>query len=359
MTPPPRSVLVIVTRRIGDVLLATPVLRSLKRAWPDAAIDALVFSSTAAALSANPDVRDIHGIAERPTRTQHFAFIRKLFRRYDLAVSLVPGDRPTLYAFATGRRRVGLLMATRKERWKRHLLHRWIPYDLSEQHAVLAHLSILQALDVPPVAEVTMAWRETDERRVTEMLAPLGEKRYIVLHLYPKFNYKMWGDAQWLELARWITARGLAIVLTGSSDPVELAYVTRLAHAMNASLNLAGKLSLAESACVLVRARAYVGPDTALTHMAAALNVPIVALFGPTDPLQWGPWPSGHDAHRTPWRRLGDQSLHNVRIVQGSGACVPCRLEGCERHVNSFSDCLLNLPASRVTHALKEIANLT
>lgn len=358
MTPPPRSVLVIVTRRIGDVLLATPVLRSLKRAWPDAAIDALVFSGTAAALRANADVREVHGIAERPTRLQHFTFIRKLFRRYDLAVSLVPGDRPTLYAFAAGRRRVGLLLPTRKESWKRRLLHRWIPYDLS-QHTVLAHLSVLQALDVPPVAEVTMAWREADERRVAEILAPLGERRYVVLHLYPKFNYKMWSDKGWIELARWVVARGVALVLTGSSDPAELAYVERLAHAMGTPLNLAGRLSLAESACVLARAKAYVGPDTALTHMAAALKVPTVALFGPTDPLQWGPWPHDHDAHRTPWRRFGDQAAGNVRIVQGNGACVPCRLEGCERHIDSFSDCLLNLPASRVTQALNEIANLS
>lgn len=359
MTAPPRSVLVIVTRRIGDVLLATPVLRSLKRAWPDAAIDALVFSSTAAALQANPDVREVHGIAERPTRLQHFTFIRKLFRRYELAVSLVPGDRPTLYAFAAGRRRVGLLLPTHKERWKRRLLHRWIPYDLSRQHTVLAHLSVLQALDVPPVAEITMAWREADERRAAEMLSPLGAAPYIVLHLYPKFNYKMWSDAGWLELARWIVANGLAIVLTGSSDPAELAYVERLAHAMGMPLNLAGKLSLAESACVLARARAYVGPDTALTHMAAALNVPTVALFGPTDPLQWGPWPHGHDVHRTPWRRLGDQSLHNVRIIQATASCVPCRHEGCERYIDSFSDCLLNLPASRVIRALDEVAHCT
>lgn len=358
MNPPPRRVLVIVTRRIGDVLLATPVLRSLKRAWPDAAIDALVFSSTAAALAANPDVRAVHSIPERPTWLQHIAFIAKLFRRYDLALSLVPGDRPTLYAFAAGRTRVGLLLPTRKERWKQHLLNQWVAYDLSHQHTLLAHLSILQPLNVPPLAEVAASWREADQRRAVEILAPLGDQRYVVLHLYPKFNYKMWSDAGWLALARWIVARGFAIVLTGGNDAAELAYVERLATGMGAPLNLAGKLSLAESACVLARAHAYVGPDTALTHMAAALNVPTVALFGPTDPLQWGPWPKGHDARSTPWHRLGDQASHNVRIVQGNAACVPCRHEGCDRHINSYSTCLLDLPASRVISALSEITQL-
>src|SRR5690606_11591546 len=107
---PPKSVLVIVTRRIGDVLLATPLVRSLKQAWPDAAIDALVFDGTEEILAANPDVRRVHAVPERPGLRRHLALLAPLVRRYDLALSLVPGDRPTLYAFIAGRRRAGLLI---------------------------------------------------------------------------------------------------------------------------------------------------------------------------------------------------------------------------------------------------------
>ena len=109
----------------------------------------------------------------------------------------------------------------------------------------------------------------------------------------------------------------------------------------------------------IAQATAYVGPDTALTHMAAALGVPTVAFFGPTDPLKWGPWPTGTDAGSTPWRRLGDQVAGNVSIVQGNASCVPCNKEGCERHVASFSDCLLALPATRVINALRQVARIT
>jgi heptosyltransferase-3 len=56
------------------------------------------------------------------------------------------------------------------------------------------------------------------------MLAPLQGKRYVVLHLYPKFNYKMWSDSGWLELARWIAAQGLHMVLTGGNDAARIAY---------------------------------------------------------------------------------------------------------------------------------------
>ena len=358
MNSPPRRVLVIVTRRIGDVLLATPVVRSLKRAWPNAAIDALVFSSSASVLAANADIDRIHAIPERPGILQHIIFILKLFRRYDLALSLVPGDRPTFYAYAAGRSRVGLLLPTPKESWKRRFLHHWVPYPLVSTHTVLTHLSVLAPLGVPAVAEVTPSWRAADAQRAAQMLAPLENARYIVLHLYPRFNYKMWSDAGWLELARWITGRGLRIVLTGGHDTAEVDYVRRLANQMAAPLNLAGQLTLSESACVLARAAAYVGPDTALTHMAAALGVPTVTFFGPTDAVQWGPWPKGHDVSRAPWRRLGDQSSGNVRLLQGSAACVPCGNEGCQRRLASFSDCLLQLPAARVIDALRDVANI-
>jgi heptosyltransferase-3 len=339
---PPRRVLVIVTRRIGDVLLATPVIRSLKRAWPDATIDALVFSSTASVLSANPDIAQTRAIPERPGLLQHIVFIAKLFRHYDLAVSLVPGDRPTLYAFLAGRTRVGLLLATRKESWKQRLLHHWVAFDPAGTHTVLTHLSVLKPLQVPPLAEITPRWRDADEQRATAMLAPLDNQRYVVLHLYPKFNYKKWSDAGWIALARWISDHNFRIVLTGGNDAAELDYVRKLAGSMSEPLNLAGQLSLNETACVLARATAYVGPDTALTHMAAALGIPTVTLFGPTDPVKWGPWPKNHDAgndaSRTPWRRFGGH-------------------EGCERNIASFSDCLLQLPPERVIQALNESLN--
>lgn len=358
MNPTPRRVLVVVTRRIGDVLLATPVLRSLRQAWPDATVDALVFSSTAEVLASNPDINKIHAIPERPSLSQHIVFIAKLFRRYDLALSLVAGDRPTLYAWCAGRRRVGLLLPTKKESWKRRFLHQWVPYDLNEKHTVLTHLSLLEPLGVPAISAVTPAWSSADELRAAQLLSPLRGERFVVLHLYPKFNYKMWSDAAWLELARWISEQKLRVVMTGSNDVAELAYINRLARQMRAPLNLAGQLTINQSACVLAQATAYVGPDTALTHMAAALGIPTVAFFGPTDPLKWAPWPKGYHGRGTPWQRLGDQRVSNVAMVQGSALCAPCNKEGCKRNVNSFSDCLLALPAHRVINALRQVAQL-
>ena len=355
MKTPPRSVLVIVARRIGDVLLATPLIRSVKRAWPGAAIDVLVFEGTQAVLAANPDVRRVLAVPERPGWLAHFAFALRLLRRYDVALSTQYGDRPTLYAFLAGRWRAGLLMPTRKESWKRALLQRWTPFDNWNTHTVLMNLALAKLLDIEPQGEVVVSWSPADARRVDDLLGSAAGP-VAVLHPYPKFNYKMWHSAGWIEVADWCAARGYRVVLSGGPDPAETTYAAALAGAMPAgTLNLAGQLSLGAASCLLSRAAVFLGPDTALTHMAAALGVPTVAFFGPTDPVKWGPWPRGHASATNPWKRLGSQSVARVRLVQGNAPCAPCHKEGCERNVSSFSDCLQQLPAATIIAALESV----
>lgn len=352
---PPESVLVVITRRIGDVLLATPVVRSLKEAWPGAAIDVLAFAGTEGFLTAHPDVRRVLTIPERPRMLTHLKLVLGLARRYDLALSLLPGDRPTLYAWIAGRRSAGLALDGAKHAWKRRLLDAWVPFDPEETHTVRMHLALLGAVGVAPAAEVLPSWTHEDESLVARLLAPLGAARYAVMHPYPKFRYKMWTREGWTAVAHWLAGRGYRVVLTGGPGADERAYVEGIAKDVPDALNVAGKLSLGATALVIRGAAVYVGPDTAITHAAAALGVPTVALFGPTNPVKWGPWPAGHAPDANPWMRIGSQSARSVRLVQGKGACVPCGLEGCERHIESTSDCLTTLAPERVTDAIRDL----
>lgn len=350
-----RSVLVVVTRRIGDVLLATPLIRSIRRDWPAAAIDVLAFEGTQGVIAANPDVRRVLTVPQRPRLLQHLGFALRLLRRYDIALSLVPGDRPTFYAFIAGKWRAGLLLDTPRERWKRRFLQQWVAFDERNTHTVLMHLALADILGVAPLREVVVSWRQEEAAQVDRLLgvsaAPLA-----VLHPHPKFNYKMWHMSGWIELARWLSERGYRIVLSGGGDAAEIRYVTELAARLPAqALNLAGRLTLGAAAALLARARLYVGPDTALTHMAAALGVPTVAFYGPTDPVKWGPWPKNYTATGNPWRRLGSQTLAGVSLIQGNMPCAPCQQEGCDRHVESYSDCLTALPAARVIAAVENL----
>lgn len=355
----PRRILLTVTLRIGDVLLSTPVIRSLRLAWPQTEIDVLVFEHTEGVLLRNPDIRRVITVPARPGFWEHLRLICALFRRYDLALTTLTGDRPTLYSWIAGKERIGMQDGSGKSRWKQRLLSRWAVYDHFHTHTVLSNLKLADLLGIKRSYEVVAAWDSSDETSAAGALPfDIGAERFAVLHMSPKFPYKMWQQDGWIELARWFEEKGIRCVLTGSGDPDELAYVGQIFRFMpSGTINMAGQLSLAESAFLISRANYYVGPDTALTHMAAALGTPTVALFGPSSPVKWGPWPKGYDEDRNPWEMRGTQRVNNVVLLQGGGECVPCMEEGCERHIASLSDCLQKLPSASVIAAILDLSN--
>lgn len=354
----PRRILVVVTLRIGDVLLSTPVIRSLHLAWPQAKIDVLVFEHTEGILQRNPDIDRVLTVPARPGFWQHLRLIISLFRRYDLALTPLMGDRAALYAWFAGKTRIGMQDGSKKEHWKQRLLTGWAEYDHVETHTLLTNLGLVDLLGIKRSHEVVVAWNRSDENAVTAALPfDISMSPFAVLHMSPQFPYKMWHLDGWVELAAWFEKKGIRCVLTGSADPNEMAYVEKIFRAMHsATVNMAGKFSLAESAFLISRAKYYVGPDTALTHMAAALGTPTVALFGPSNPVKWGPWPRGYDEDRNPYMMKGTQQVNNVVLLQGQGDCVPCILEGCDRHTASLSACLQNLTAERVIAAIRELS---
>ncbi len=354
-TRPPDTVLVVVTRRIGDVLLATPLVRSIKRAWPDAAVDCLVFAGTEGVLAGNPDLRQVLTIPERPGLRRHATFLRGIRRRYELALSTLPGDRPTLYAWQAGRRRAGLALPGAKHAWKRALLDAWLPFDDLETHSVTGNLALARLVGIAPCPEVVAAWNAADAGAVAAAL-PFDARttRYAVLHLFPKFRYKAWTAHGWQALAKWLAGEGMRIVLTGGGGADELAYVANLAGQLPGdAVNLAGKLDFPQVACLIAGARVYVGPDTATTHLAAATGTATIAIFGPSNPVRWGPWPTGYADAASPFAMHGSRTVNNVTLIQGKKHCVPCLLEGCDRHVESHSDCLDEMPAARVIDAVR------
>ena len=352
------SALVVCPRRIGDVLFATPVVRSLKNAYPDAEIDMLVFEGTEGVVSANSDVRRVLTISPRPRLKEHLSLYKAIWRRYDLAVSVQASDRSTLYAWASAKVSVGILVKESNAWWKRQLLTDWVPLDNLMTHTVSMNLRVLDLLGVTPLAMPIVGWSKTDEQMVTSVLPAVAEQGgYVVLHVSPKFSYKQWTVSGWVELAQRLAARGRKIVVVAGDSEEDQAYVSNLLpHVPSDHINLAGKLSLPALGCLLSRAALYVGTDTAVTHMAAAIGTPTVALFGPSNPIKWGPWPKEWPASaHSPWKFQGSQRQGNVILLQGEGDCVPCLHEGCDRHINSLSDCLQHLQAHRVVAAAEQL----
>ncbi|MFA6310484.1 MAG: glycosyltransferase family 9 protein [Sterolibacterium sp.] len=355
----PRRILLACPQRIGDVLLATPLARSLKRAWPQAEVAMLVFQGTEGVLAGNPDIAEVIVVPRRTDLAARAAELRALWRRYDLALAPLATDRARIYCWAAGRRRVGLVNPGFKDLAKTLLLNQSLGFDDLDTHTVAMGLSLAGLLGIAPCYDVVPpAIAPACLDSLLARLGPLAGNPFAVLHVYPNFAYKMWPPAAWIALAQSLQQRGLGVAFTGGPEGAERAYVDAIARALPdrpRTLDLAGTLTLGATAELIRRARLYVGPDTAVTHIAAATGTPTVALFGPSNPVKWGPWPRGWAGSTSPWQRRGSQRQGNVMLLQGPGDCVPCMLEGCQRNIWSGSECLENLSARSVIAAAEAL----
>jgi heptosyltransferase-3 len=340
--PPRPRILVIALRRLGDVLLTTPLIRSLRRAWPDAMIDALVFADTAGILADNPDVNRVVTMPPRPSAAQSLATAWRLWRKYDLAISTQRGDRPIFFAVAAGRRRAGQVPAGH---WIKHaLLDRAVPH-VDGVHRVEEILRLVDALGIPRVAELVAPRPRTADD------LPAGD--YAVIHAAPFYRYKQWSREGWRSLASRLGERGLSVISTGGPGADERRYLDEIWSGMNTVRRVEGKLDWPQLAGLLARARVFIGPDTSVTHLAAASGCPTVAIYGPTDPRLWGPWPIG--GLRRGWDASGTiQQRGNVWLVQNQLPCMPCQLEGCERRIDSYSTCLDEMMPQHVIAAVDQ-----
>ena len=341
--PAKPRILVVSLRRIGDALLTTPLIRSLRRAWPDAAIDVLTFAGPAGIVQGNPDVDRVIATPERPTTAETLALVARLFKRYHLAVSTQPGDRPTFFALLAGRTHAGLTDAAGPrlgQTIKGRALHRSTP-AVPDIHRVEQMLRLADALGIARVPELVCPAPAAPEN--------IPAKPYAVIHAAPAFRYKQWTRDGWRALAAGLVQRGLSIVATSGPDPAE----RRDLEALWQGIAAVHSLTWPGNAALLAGARIYIGPDTSITHLAAAAGCPTVALFGPGDPRVWGPWPAG--GLDSPWLASGTiQNRGNVWIVQNPLPCLPCAFEGCERHIASDSACLQELRAEQVLAATEQ-----
>ena len=339
-------ILIVALRRLGDVLLTTPLIRSLKRAYPDAAIDALVFAGTEGILAGNPDLAGIITMPQRPTLRESLALGRRLWRRYHLAVSTQTGDRPTGFAWAAGRKRIGLAEEGGfTARLKQRALGQFVITD-PELHRVADLLRLADVLGVEEAEDIVVPTGP-----VRGDIRP--DRPYAVIHAVPMFRYKRWTEDGWRALAASLGARALAVVATGGPADADKLYLDSVWGARPEVRRLDGALTWPELATLIGGAAVYIGPDTSVTHLAAATGAPTVALYGPTDPRLFGPWPVGGLAH--PWVAAGTiQRRGNVWLVQNPLPCLPCQQEGCERHRESYSQCLDELTPLQVLAAVDQ-----
>ncbi len=374
----PKKVLFIATRQIGDVLVTTPLISKARELWPEAEFHFLGYRGKLEMLHGNPDIAEVIETSDRPGFSEYLALFNRLFQRYDLAVVTQPSDRAYLYGLIAAFRRVGVLgghpqgkdaqdLAKRRKSekqnaWKKFVCMHTIAVDYFQQHVVAEKLRLLETFFKNPTDLFSKPISVTPPagEPLTPAVANELKQPYVVLHPGPLTAYKRWPLAYWQELITWLTKQGFQIVLSASpaKQDVQLNHdIISLLDEQSKKqvVNAAGKLSIPQAGTLLRSAAFYIGVDTSITHLAAACNIPTIALFGATPPTNFGPWPNSFVGQQPYQLRARSQTVGNVTILQGPGECVPCRKAGCLDKADSYSECLDLLEPKQVIEAVHKI----
>ena len=339
-------ILVVCTRQLGDVLLTTPLIRAARERWPAAAIDVLGFGGTLGMLRGNPDIGELIEVPAGSGWIASRRLLARLWRGYDLALIAQYSDRAHLYGFAAARRRSGQVTREAKSWWKRVLLAHEVPMDLAQSHAVVQKLRLLEPWGLPTAAALVAPPPAALPAAIAARLAP----PYAVLQTPTAVAYKQWPIAHWRTLVAALLERGLQLVLTGAASDADRAVVAAVKADFDEGrvVDAAGALDLGEVGTLLRASSVYIGGDTSITHLAAACDVAVIALYGPINPRYFGPWPPNPTLEVPYVAHALVQRAGRTTVLQGSPPCVPCDRAGCLDRNDSASVCLMTLAPARV-----------
>ena len=344
-----RKVLLIQLGDIGDVVWTEPTIRAFRKSFPRTEVSILARSGFGDLFEAHPDVRGIHHIAAaKGGLPSEFAAQRGLVarlrgERFDVVFDLRAGDRGALMAWFTGSPcRVSLYYSQGIPFWRNALFTHIVdppPLETLVLGAAEQTLRIVREFGVDtddraprlPVSEAT-------GRRADGILAEAGvsgEGRWVSFNPFSRWSYKEWPHERWVPVLDGLWRRHrIAAVLVGSPDEREKAglFASKLQGPV---FNLVGRTTLTELAGVLRRSAFHVGVDSAAPHIAAAVGVPTLTLYGPSDWRYWAP-PGEHH-----------------RVVAPTDGCAPCFQKGCEG--KGWSRCLEEMSVERVAEAVEQM----
>ena len=281
---------------VGDIIHTLPVAAELRRRFPDATIDWAVDERYAELLDLTPVVDQPIVLASRsrPAAAAWLAFRGELRRgAYDVALDVQGLGKSAAAAWLSGAtRRVGFAPPFLRERWARWCYDETI-HPGSPRHVIDRNLGILAAVGESEPGAVAWSFpREVPPSSLVDELRTGFDPpsaRYAVLNPNAAWATKRWPPECFAAIATHLReAHGLlSVVVWGPGDGESAGAVV---EAAGGAATLAPQTSLAELAALLQAAALVVSGDTGPLHLAAALGVPVVGLYGPSDPARNGPW---------------------------------------------------------------------
>jgi heptosyltransferase-1 len=322
---PPSRILIIKPSAIGDVVHALPVLNLLRKKWPASHISWLVTPGCAGLLDGHPQLNEVIRFDRRKLGNSwrdlasavalHDLGRELQSKKFDLVIDLQGLMRSGLLGFRTGAAvRVG---STRDREFGWMFQTHLAPVD-RDGHAVDRYLAVADYLGLGRSPVDFVFPTDDADRAAAAPLLPDGP--FAVLLPGTNWVTKRWPAEKFAALVRPLRERfGLATVVAGSADD------SKLAAMIPGAVDLTGRTPLRQLVAVLEKASLVIANDTGPMHIAAALGRPLVAVYGPTDPAQTGPYGR-------------DDSVVRLDLV-----CSPCFSRKCTHRT-----CLVQLDVEHV-----------
>lgn len=312
----------VLTRYLGDTLLAIPFLRNLRAAHPGAVIEAVTGGAALEGLATCPYLDAVlpwpegGGVVRRAAwlRSRRYTRCYLLKRSLSAALTAAIAGIPHRVGFATECAALVLSRAVAVPRGR---------------HQAERYLDLLRAEGLAIDDGRNENWGDAESgRAVAARLATLPVSRpRVFLAVRGTDADRFWPDSSWGRLVPWLVAdRGAEIVLCGAPhdavahDAIRAALPDGIAAHVH---DFSRTLSLRQAAALASRMDLCIGIDTGLVHLAASFGVPVVVLVGPTDPNQWSPWGTRHEVVRA--ERLTRSPLARLSALLAGRGGMPLR----------------------------------
>ncbi len=335
-----RNILVVRLRSIGDTVLATPALFALRRFIPHARIEMLLEDWVAPVLEGSELVDRVITIP-RHSNAARARVARELHRaNYDVVYNLHGGTTATFLTRATGaKHRVGFanyqysrlhnhVAPSPLEIWGRPTLHS------AEQQLALIGWTGVPVTDRPP-SKLSITSKATTS--ISKRLFEKGvdeNKSIALIHPAAAFATKQWATENFARVVEAASSRGFtpAAVVAPNEKPL----MQSLKQASSTPIVGFDNLSLPEITALAARAKLFVGNDSGIAHIAAAVGAPCVVIFGSSNIAHWRPWTTNAN-----------------EIVREEMACQPCHGYFCAEFEKP--ECILRVPVDRVIAAIDRV----
>ena len=292
LQPQAVKILLLQLKRIGDLILITPVLAALRENFPEAHLTLVVSKECADLLPAISNVDRIL-IARRNLRDLSL-FLSVAVGKFDYCVDFTRNDRSAFLALLSGaRRRVVSYRVREQAKTRARAYTDFVGVRMRDMHTIDYNLALLGPLgarhafsalhlDLPQ-----MAYEKADALRRNWKVT----KPYVILHPGSARQEKLWEPERWAEVIKYFGSNdGIDLVLTSGPSQDEQTHIAAIKNrTQHEIIDLSGETDLLTLAALIGQARLLVTVDSAPVHMAAATRTPQVILFGPTNPFHWRP----------------------------------------------------------------------